>query len=97
VIGKRRRAAICLDEAVKSTSRLGADYDHARSLLDLAAIEEEDREQNRREAITLLKKVRSVIPCAELWPLGDQHDPGVVVPHPKQSSQSASENVRADS
>ncbi len=87
VMGKRRRAALCFERAVKSASRLGADYDHARSLLDLAAIEEEGREENRREAIRLLKKTNSVIPHAEAWQLGDQYDPDVVAPQLKQYAQ----------
>ena len=97
VIGKRRRAARCFERAVKSASSLGADYDRARTLLDLAAIEEEGRKENRREAIRLLKKMKSVIPYAERSLLGDQYDPDVVAPQPNQYPQSASENVRADS
>jgi hypothetical protein len=35
---------------------------------------EEGRQENRAEAIELLKKMESVIPHAERWLLGDQCD-----------------------
>ena len=56
------------------------DCQRAKSLLDLAAVKTEGREENRREAIELLKKMESVIPRAESWLLGDQYDEAVVAP-----------------
>ena len=56
------------------------DYQCARSLLDLAAVKEEGRDEHRREAIELLKKMESVIPRAESWLLGEQYDESVVAP-----------------
>ncbi len=55
-------------------------YDLGKSLLDLAAVKEEGREENRTEAIDLLKEMESVIPRAESWLLGDQYDEAVVAP-----------------
>ena len=55
-------------------------YYLAKSLLDLAAVKEEGRDENRAEAIRLLKEMESVIPRAESWLLGDQYDESVVAP-----------------
>jgi len=88
VLGKRRRATQCFEKAVKSATRLDADYDRARSLLDLAAIKEKDREEIRQEAVRLLKKTNSVIPHAEVWQLSDQYDPDVIAPPPDQTKVS---------
>ena len=46
----------------------------------MAAVKEEGREENRAEAIELLKQMESVIPRAESWLLGDQYDEAVVAP-----------------
>lgn len=66
--------------AIKWARRLEMDYELARSLLDLAAVEEHQRDENRAEAIELLKKMESVIPRAESWLLGDQFDESVIAP-----------------
>jgi eukaryotic-like serine/threonine-protein kinase len=55
-------------------------FDQAKSLLDLAAMKETGRDQNRREAVALLKEMESVIPRAEAWLLGDHYDEAVVAP-----------------
>jgi hypothetical protein len=55
-------------------------YYRARALLDLAAVKEVGRDENRTEAIRLLKEMVSVIPRAECWLLGDQYDEAVVAP-----------------
>jgi hypothetical protein len=55
-------------------------YDLAKSLLDLAAVKETGRDQNRREAVALLNEMESVIPRAEAWLLGDHYDDAVVAP-----------------
>ncbi len=80
VLGKQRRAIRCLRRAVERASSLGADYDLARSLLDLAAVTADGRDENRREAIRLLKKSKSVLPRAEAWLLADQFDAQCVAP-----------------
>lgn len=61
VLGKRK-AIRCFQRAIKYATRLGADYDRARSILDLAAIKEDGLDEARREAIELLKQHESVIP-----------------------------------
>lgn len=81
-LGKRKTARRCFERAVKYAANLGADYDHARSLLDLAAIKEDGREESRRKAIELLIKQESVIPYAERWLLGEQYDASLVAPPP---------------
>jgi tetratricopeptide (TPR) repeat protein len=78
--GKKRKSIRKLERAVALAKRNGMEYQQARCLLDLAAIKEEDRDDNRSLAIELLKKMESVIPRAESWLLGEQYDEAVVAP-----------------
>ncbi|MEQ9411200.1 MAG: protein kinase [Fuerstiella sp.] len=73
-MGKSRKAIRCFHKAVRRAESFGADYDRARSLLDLAAVEEHHRDERRAEAIELLKQQESVLPWAERWLLGEQFD-----------------------
>lgn len=93
LLGKRRKAIRCLASAVKCAERVPADYDLAKSLLDLAAVKEEGRDEMRRQAIALLKKQESVIPHAEQWLLGDQFDPACVAPVPDDITRSTTVEV----
>ena len=77
-LGKQSKAIRKLEKAIKRAKKKGMDYQRAKSLLDLAAVKEEGREENRAEAIELLKKMESMIPNAESWLLGDQFDEAVV-------------------
>jgi serine/threonine protein kinase/tetratricopeptide (TPR) repeat protein len=77
-LGKKQKAIRKFEKAIKVAAKKGIHYQHAKSLLDLAAVKEEGRKQNRSEAIALLKKMESVIPRAESWLLGDQYDEAVV-------------------
>lgn len=79
-LGKKGKAIRKFEKAIELAEKKGMAYQRARSLLDLAAVKEERRESNRREAIDLLKKMESVIPRAESWLLGDQYDESVVAP-----------------
>lgn len=79
-LGKPRKAIRSFERAVETATKLGADYDRARALLDLAAVQEGDQNAHRQEAIALLKKQESVIPRAESWLLGNQYDEAVVAP-----------------
>jgi tetratricopeptide (TPR) repeat protein len=79
-LGRRRKAIRCFQKAIRSAKTNGLDYQRARCLLDFAAVKEEGREENRTEAIRLLKEMESVIPRAESWLLGDQYDEAVVAP-----------------
>ena len=80
ILGQKKRAIRCFEQAIANAQTLQTDYDLARCLLDLAAVKEEGRDENRAEAIELLKKMESVIPRAESWLLGDQYDEAVVAP-----------------
>jgi len=86
VLGKHRKAVRYFERAVEKAAHLGADYDRARSLLDLAAVRSEQSDANRREAIKLLKETESVIPYAERWLLADQYDEHCVAPPPRAVS-----------
>lgn len=79
-MGKHRKAIRKFKKAIELARRRGMDSQRAKSLLDLAAVKEEGREENRTEAIRLLKEMESVIPRAESWLLGDQYDEAVVAP-----------------
>ena len=79
-LGKQRKAIRHFEKAVRIAEKKGMKYQQAKSLLDLAAVKEEGREENRAEAIELLKQMESVIPRAESWLLGDQYDETVVAP-----------------
>lgn len=79
-MGKRRKAIRKFKKAIELCRRRGMDYQRAKSLLDLAAVQEVGREEHRAEAITLLKKMDSVIPHAESWLLGAQYDEALVAP-----------------
>ena len=87
ILNKRPKADRCFEQAVKCARRLGIEYDLARSLLDLAAVKEEGRDENRAEAIELLRKTESVIPYAERWLLGEQYDEQVVAPPPNSKEE----------
>lgn len=80
LLGKKRRAVRCIKRAVKCARDLGTDYDLAKSLLDLAAVKEHGRDENRRDAIELLKRMESVIPRAESWLLGEHYEDSLVAP-----------------
>ena len=80
VLGKRQKSIKELERAVSCARKLGMPYDLAKSLLDLSAVKEAKRDENRAEAIRLLKEMESVIPRAESWLLGDQYDESVVAP-----------------
>ncbi|MDP1559781.1 MAG: protein kinase [Pirellulaceae bacterium] len=79
-LGKKHNGIRSIEKAVRVARDLGMKYDLAKALLDLAAIKESGRDQNRREAVALLKEMESVIPRAEAWLLGDQYDEAVVAP-----------------
>ncbi len=55
-------------------------YYLAKALLDLAAVDPTNRDAHRQRAVQLLKEMKSAIPRAESWLLGDQYDETVVVP-----------------
>jgi tetratricopeptide (TPR) repeat protein len=79
-MGRPRKAIRHFEAAIRLAEKKKMKYQQARSLLDLAAIKEQDRNQNRSQAIQLLKEMKSVIPRAESWLLGDQYDESVVAP-----------------
>ena len=79
-LGKLQKAIRRFKKAVRISQKKGMKYQKAKSLLDLAAVKEEGREENRAEAIRLLQEMESVIPRAESWLLGDQYDESVVAP-----------------
>jgi tetratricopeptide (TPR) repeat protein len=79
-MGHQRKAIRYFENAIRISELKGMDYQRAKSLLDLAAVTEEGRNENRAAAIELLKKMESVIPRAESWLLDDQYDEAVVAP-----------------
>lgn len=78
--GQQRKAIRCFEKSIKSARKLGAEYDEARAMLDLATVDDERRDQFRVEAVGLLKRLKAVIPRAEKWQLGEDADPSCVAP-----------------
>ena len=76
--GKTRKSIRYFEKSLAAAQALGAQYDFARSLIDLAAVSEEDRTKNRKQAIEVLKQLGVVLPNADQALLGDQHDPAVI-------------------
>ena len=79
-LGKQSKAIHKFEKAVKLARKKGMDYQRAKCLLDLATVKEDGRDENRAEAIALLKKMESAIPRGESWLLGDKYDEAVVAP-----------------
>lgn len=80
VLGEAKKGLRHLTRAVKVAQNMGLGFELSRALLDLSAVKEEGRNENRAKAIQVLKKMKSVIPRAESWLLGDQYDEAVVAP-----------------
>ncbi|MCA9138066.1 MAG: protein kinase [Planctomycetales bacterium] len=78
--GNHTKAARTFKKSIQTAEQYDGRYDFARGLLDLAAVQEKDRDENRAKAVSLLKRLESTIPHAESWLLGDQFDPDVVAP-----------------
>ena len=79
-MGKSRKAIRKIDKAIHLSRQKKMGYQRAKSLLDLAAVQEANRDENRDDAVRLLKEMESVIPRAESWLLGDRYDEAVVAP-----------------
>jgi tetratricopeptide (TPR) repeat protein len=86
VWGRPRRAKKYFEKAIAGSQKLGAEYDLARALLDLAAVDQQRCETLRAEAVEILKRIKAVIPYAERWQLGEHPDETCVArPFEKQS------------
>jgi tetratricopeptide (TPR) repeat protein len=72
VRGSFRKARRCLERAVESARRLGHEYQLARSLLDLAAVDAKRGQELRHEASEILRRLGAVIPAAESWQRADR-------------------------
>ena len=78
--GRVRKAVPYFEKSIESARQLGAEYDLARSLLDLACVTDKRSDALRCEAIVILKRLKAVIPHAENWQLGEDADPSCVAP-----------------
>lgn len=78
--GRRSTAIRYFEKSIRSSRRLGAEYDEARALLDLSALDNVRRDQLRAEAVTILKRLKAVIPNAEKWQLGEDPDSSCIAP-----------------
>jgi hypothetical protein len=68
------------EKSIDSARKLGAEYDLARSLLDLAAVTDNGGDALRDEAAALLRRLNAVIPHAERWQLGKSPDESCIAP-----------------
>ena len=98
--GQRRKAIRCFEKSIKSARQLGAEYDEARALLDLAAVDDDRRDSWRAEAISLLRRLKAVIPRAEAWQLGDDPDQSCIAPvfqiSPSTDSGQSTDHVKTN-
>ena len=78
--GRLKRARRCLEKSIAEGRRIGTQYDEARALLDLSVVDTNRQTEFRNEAVGILKRLKSVIPYAERWQLGDVPDPACVAP-----------------
>ena len=74
VTGRRHKSSYWFQKSIDSARQIGAEYDVARGLLDLAAVDEERRDTHRSEAVEILRHLKAVIPNAERWQLGEHPD-----------------------
>ena len=84
--GRQRKAIRYFEKSIMSARQFGAEYDEARALLDLAAVDDERRDKFRAEAVTILKRLKAVIPRAEKWQLGEDPDQSCIAPEFEHSS-----------
>ncbi len=86
VSGHPDKASRYFQKAIESSRQLGAKYELARGLLDLAAVTDNDSDTFRSEAVAILTRLNAVIPYAEKWQLGgEQHAACVASQLPGQS------------
>ena len=78
--GRHRASVRYFHKALEVARQRELTFEVAKILLDLAVVQEEGRDANRREAVAILKKLKSVIPNAEAWLLGNLSDKAVVAP-----------------
>ncbi len=65
VKGKTKRAVAFFDKAISVAQMMGADYEHARALIDKSVLEHSDAEADRARGLAILKELGSVLPDAE--------------------------------
>lgn len=79
--GRKKKAIRYFEKSIDSARRLGAEYDLARALLDLASVSDQEKSaQLRREAVSILNRIKAVIPYAERWQLGGLDAEACVAP-----------------
>jgi hypothetical protein len=70
VKGKQRKSLRLLNRAIASAERIGAHYEHARSLIDRSFLGHPDADADREAGLNLLAKLGCVLPDAEVDFLG---------------------------
>lgn len=78
--GHHRTSARYFRKSIEDARNLGAEYDLARALLDLAVVDPANRHRLRDEAVAILEKLQAVIPYAEKWQLGRNLNASCVAP-----------------
>lgn len=79
-LGNRRKAAGKFQQSLVAARELDSDYHIARALLDLSAVDQARCDELRDEAVTILRRIKGVIPRAEIWQLGNNLDETCVAP-----------------
>ena len=81
-----KRAERCFRKSLDAARAIGAEYDEARALFDLAAVRESQAPALRADAIDILRRLDAVGPRAEAWSLGDAGSDGCIAPSWKARS-----------
>lgn len=79
-IGRKRKARAHFENSIASARSIGAEYDLARSLLDLSSIDDKRHEELRADAVSILRRIKGVVPYAERWQLGVDLDSDCFAP-----------------
>lgn len=68
--GKVQKANRCFDKAIAAAEKIGAQYEHARTLVDKSMLHQPDAEADRERGLELLESLGCVLPDAEVEYLG---------------------------
>ena len=71
-LGRHRKASRYFEHSIEAATKVSADYERARAMLDLAAVAPEQATKLRGEAIAILREKKGAVPEAEKWLLGEQ-------------------------
>jgi hypothetical protein len=72
--GRTSRAIKSFDKAIAAAKKIGAEYEHARALIDKSLLDHPDANADRQRGLQMLERLGCVLPDAELKYLGINRD-----------------------